>query len=223
LAAADDNSARSIQVLDAFPSGRGFRLLIAKTGTRSTIAASSLPGHLRDTESGEIVANPLEHLRLRWARRICAARGGWPLHRLIAALLIDGFGPTTAADLAKALHTWEHFVDAIDQLCSATIPASREEFVLAHNARGRPVGPFEATPDALDHARGLYPEPLATLLDACGPKAWRGLRSWGLSTERAVDTASLLSVGKPLPFTADDYEAFLRERFAAPQTDPADL
>jgi len=207
-----------IDVLDAFPSGRGLRLLICQGGVRSRLALSTLPDNLRDATSGELITDLLQYVRLRWSRRVCAANGGWPLHQLIAGLLVEGLGTTTAADLALALGTWERFDKAIDQLCDGTIPASREEFVLAHNARGRPVGVFEPTPDALDHALDLYPDPLSTLLDACGPRAWQGLRSWGLSAERSSDIALLLAIATPLRFRPDDYEAFLKERFAAPPT-----
>jgi NAD-dependent DNA ligase len=180
------------------------------------VATSALPGGLRDLASGEPVTDVLQHVRLCWARRTCAAHGGWPLHQLLAALLVGDFGPTTAADLARELGTWERFTEAIDQMREAILPASREELVLAHNALGRPVGLFEATPDALDHARGLYLEPLATMLDACGPRAWRSLQAWARSPGRASEVAELLAIATPLPFGPDDYDAFLRERFANP-------
>jgi hypothetical protein len=210
------HSAPPIEVLEALPSGQGLRLVIRSDGILSRVAAGALRPRLADAESGEPIPDLLQYVRLRWARRICAAHGGWPLHRLIDALLINGFGPTTAADLARALSTWERFEKAIDQLCDAAIPESREAFVLAHNARGKAVGVFEASPDALDHALDLYPEPLSSLLDACGPRAWRGLRAWGRSPERPLEVEQLLAVAPPLPFGPGDYEAFLRERFAAP-------
>lgn len=216
LAIEDDHSAPPIEVLNALPSGQGLRLVIRRDGILSRVAAGALPPRLADAESGEPIPDLLQYVRLRWARRICAAHGGWPLHRLIGALLIDGFGPTTAADLARALGTWDRFEKASDQLCDTSIPESREAFVLAHNARGKAVGVFEATPDALDHALDLYPEPSSSLLDACGPRAWQGLRAWGRSPERSLEVKQLLAVAQPLPFGPGDYEAFLRERFAAP-------
>lgn len=208
------DDASPIEILEAVPSGRSMRLLVRCDGVLARIALSELPAQLRDTVSGEPILDPLRHVLLQWGRRVCQARGGWPLHQLIAALLIEGFGVTTAADLALAMGTWDRFVTAIEQLCEADIPQSREGFVLAHNARGRPVGVFEAGPDALDHAAGLYPEPLATLLDACGPRVWRGLKSWAVSNERVADVAMLLGIGSPLPFAKEDYDVFLRERFA---------
>ena len=221
LTAADRQPAAPIEVLEVFPSGAGLRLLICRGGVRSRIAVRDLPRALCDAATGELIANPPECLRLQWACRVCAAHGGWPLHHWIAGLLVEGFGTTTAADLALALGTWERFEKAIDPLCEAAVPSSREEFVLAHDARGRSAGVFEATPDALDHALDLCPGPLSNLLDACGPRAWRGLRSWGLSPRRALDVASLLGLGRPLPFGRTDHEAFLRERFASPPTESA--
>jgi hypothetical protein len=219
LTVPDRDSVATLEILDAFPSGRGLRLLVRRDGVCSRIGVGDLPRTVRDAESGEPIADPLQYVRSRWARRICAVHGGWPLHQLIAGLLVEGFGTTTAADIALALGTWERFDQAIDQLCEATIPASREEFVLAHNARGRPVGLFESTPEALDHALDLYPEPLSSLLDACGPRAWRGLRAWGRSPRRSSDVALLLGTARPSPFGPADFEAFMNERFAAPGAD----
>lgn len=199
-----------VAIVELAPRGRDFGVKVCRGKNTRHTSISEFAGYTC-ADTGEVLHDPIMFARDTWARRICGRFGGWPLIDLIDALPIDGIGRSTAECIARAMGSWERFMEALTQLKGIDVPETRDALDAMMGERFWRTGRLgEFIPGDVSQA---YPEPLASLMrpGVTGPTIWKRLKQWVESKDAKQNIEALLKYGDPIHSAARAYPLSGRE------------